>query len=112
MHQISPQALLNYIEHNQVAFKFCDSLMSVTHPGCESFDFEEDEVEYNEMKKYIAKADEIRIVNRDDLFSPCNANGFDEMAEFARLDDLLIVVNGSLALCLPKSDSLQQLFLD
>lgn len=112
MHQLSPQVLLNYIEHNQVAFKFCDSLMKITQPGCKSFEFKEDEIEYNEMKKYVAESCEIRIVGRGDLFSPHNTIGFNEMTEFARFDDLLIVVNGTLVLCLPKTESLQQLFLE
>lgn len=90
---ISRSALLQYIEHEQVAFQFGDGLMTFTHT-C-------DDKEKEEMFSFVSGASKINEVSAFDIITIDDKCGFNEFAKWSQSDDTLLLVDNSLLLCLP-----------
>ena len=108
MKTISRNKLLDYIEHEEIAFQFGDGLMCITHPDG---DYGDDDLaqsmadDIEEMRKYIADSQSINVVHEKDVVSENDELGFNEFADWSKDTDLLILVDNGLLLCLPDSDT-------
>lgn len=105
---ISRKKLLDYIEHEEIAFQFGDGLMCIPHPDGDYGD--EDLAEsmardIEEMKQFIADSQNISVVHKEDVVSEGDELGFNEFADWATGTDLLILVDKGLLLCLPNPDT-------
>lgn len=104
MKTISRNKLLDYIEHEEIAFQFGDGLMCITHPDG---DYGDDDLaqsmanDIEEMKEFIADSHSISVVCKEDVVSEDDELGFNEFAEWSKETDLLILVDNGLLLCLP-----------
>ena len=113
MKQISRKKLLEYIEHEEIAFQFGDGLMCITHPDG---DYGDDDLaqsmanDIEEMKKFIAESHGINVVCKEDVASENDELGFNEFADWSKDTDLLILVDDSLLLCLPDPDTRNVIF--
>ena len=110
---ISQKKLLNYIEHEEIAFQFGDGLICITHPHG---DYGDDDLalsmakDIEEIKKFIADSRDISVVQEKDIVSENDELGFNEFADWAKNTDLLILVDKSLLLCLPDPDTRDIIF--
>ena len=95
---ISRSALLYYIEHEQVAFQFGDGLITFTHT-CE-------DEEKAEMLSFVSESSEIKEVSASDVITHDDKYGFNEFAKWSQSNDILLLVDNSLLLCLPGSINL------
>ena len=108
MKTISRKKLLDYIEHEEIAFQFGDGLMCITHPDG---DYGDDDLaqsmvnDIEEMKNYIADSHSINAVCKEDVASENDELGFNEFADWSKDTDLLILVDNCLLLCLPDPDT-------
>lgn len=93
--------IINYINHEQIAFQFADSLMVITQADTNRYDNEEDELLVEEMKSFIQNCKECRKVSSKDLISDNDRMGFNEFAKWSIDSDELYLVDDVLALCLP-----------
>lgn len=113
MKNISRKKLLDYIEHEEIAFQFGDGLICITHPDG---DYGDDDLaqsmadDIKEMKKYVADSRSIKAVCKEDVSSENDELGFNEFVEWAKDTDLLILVDNGLLLCLPDSDTRDAIF--
>ena len=113
MSTISRKKLLNYIEHEEIAFQFGDGLMCITHPNG---DYGDDDLalsmakDIEEMKKFIADSRDISVVHEKDIVSENDELGFNEFADWSKDTDLLILIDKSLLLCLPDPDTRNVIF--
>ena len=113
MKTISRNKLLDYIEHEEIAFQFGDGLMCITHPDG---DYGDDDLaqsmgeDIEEMRKFIADSRSIKVVRENDVVSENDELGFNEFAEWSKDTDLLILVDNGLLLCLPNSDTRDAIF--
>ena len=104
MKTISRKKLLDYIEHEEIAFQFGDGLMCITHPDG---DYGDDDLtqsmaeDIEEMRNYIADSRSIKVVHEKDVASDNDELGFNEFADWSKKTDLLILVENGLLLCLP-----------
>lgn len=104
MKQISQNKLLDYIEHEEIAFQFGDGLMCITHPDGDYGDEDLAQSMANdieEMKNLIANSRSISVVCKEDVTSENDEFGFNEFADWSKETDLLIIVDEGLLLCLP-----------
>lgn len=92
---ISRNALLEYIECEQIAFQFGDGLMSFTQT-C-------DDEEMEELRTFISSSSEIKNVSSSDIITVDDKYGFNEFAKWSQSGDLLLLIDESLLLCLPSS---------
>ena len=104
MKTISKNKLLDYIEHEQIAFKFGDGLLCFTHPEGNYEDQSMDD-DFKEMKNFIIKSSSIIAVNKEDVICKKDKFGFNEFANWTTDSDLLILVNKDLLLCMPNLDT-------
>ena len=110
---ISRKKLLDYIDHEEIAFQFGDGLMCITHPNG---DYGDDDLalimtkEIEEMKKFIADSRDISVVHEKDIVSENDELGFNEFANWSKDTDLLILIDKSLLLCLPDPDTRNVIF--
>ena len=108
MKHISRKKLLNYIEHEEIAFQFGDGLMCITHPDG---DYGDDDLAQSmannieEMKNFIADSHSINAVCKKDVASENDELGFNEFADWSKDTDLLILVDDGLLLCLPDPET-------
>lgn len=108
MKTISRKKLLDYIEHEEIAFQFGDGLMCITHPGG---DYGDDDLaqsmanDIEEMKKLISDSHSINVVRKEDVAYENDDLGFNEFADWSKDTDLLILVDHCLLLCLPDPDT-------
>lgn len=108
MKTISRKKLLDYIEHEEIAFQFGDGLMCITHPGG---DYGDDDLaqsmanDIEEMKKLISDSHSINVVRKEDVAYENDDLGFNEFADWSKDTDLLILVDNCLLLCLPDPDT-------
>ena len=109
MKTISKNKLLDYIEHEQIAFQFGDGLLCITHPGVD-YDDQSMADDFEEMKNFIIKSSNIIIVQKEDVISKNNNFGFNELANWATDSDLLILVDKDLLLCVPNLDTRNVIF--
>ena len=113
MEKISREKLLNYIEHEEIAFQFGDGLMFITHPDG---DYGDEDLaqsmakDIEEMRNYIADGRSINVVHKEDVVSENDELGFNEFAEWSEDTDLLILVDMGLLLCLPDPDTREVIF--
>ena len=113
MKTISRQKLLDYIEHEEIAFQFGDGLMCITHPHGDYGDdglaqSMADDIE--EMKKFIAESRSLSVVHEKDVVSENDELGFNEFADWSKETDLLILVDDGLLLCLPDPETRNVIF--
>lgn len=110
---ISRKKLLEYIEHEEIAFQFGDGLMCITHPDG---DYSDDDLalsmakDIKNMKQFIADSRDISVVHEKDIVSENDELGFNEFADWSKDTDLLILVDKSLLLCLPDPDTRDVVF--
>lgn len=110
---ISRKKLLEYIEHEEIAFQFGDGLMCITHPDG---DYSDDDLALSmaknikNMKQFIADSRDISVVHEKDIVSENDELGFNEFADWSKDTDLLILVDKSLLLCLPDPDTRDVVF--
>ncbi len=113
MKTISRQKLLDYIEHEEIAFQFGDGLMCITHPNG---DYGDDDLaqsmadDIEEMKKFIAESRSLSVVHEKDIVSENDELGFNEFADWSKETDLLILVDDGLLLCLPDPETRNVIF--
>lgn len=113
MRTISQNKLLDYIEHEEIAFQFGDGLMCITHPDG---DYGDDDLaqclanDIEDMKNFIAHSHSISIVCKEDVASENDELGFIEFADWSKDTDLLILVDNGLLLCLPATDTRDVVF--
>ena len=113
MKNISRNKLLDYIEHEEIAFQFGDGLMCITHPD---ENYGDDDLaqsmanDIKEMKKLIADSHSISVVCKEDVASENDELGFNEFADWSKETDLLILVDDGLLLCLPDPDTRDVIF--
>lgn len=113
MKTISRQKLLDYIEHEEIAFQFGDGLMCITHPNG---DYGDDDLaqsmadDIEEMKKFIAESRSLSVVHEKDVVSENDELGFNEFADWSKETDLLILVDDGLLLCLPDPETRNVIF--
>ena len=113
MKTISKNKLLNYIEHEQIAFQFGDGLLSITNP---EENYSDDDFgksiadDFDKMKEFIIKSNSITAVHKEDVVSKDDKLGFNEFANWATAKDLLILVDEYLLLCLPNLDTRNVVF--
>lgn len=113
MKTISRKKLLDYIEHEEIAFQFGDGLLCITHPYG---DYGDDDLaqsianDVEEMKKFIAGSRSIKIVHVEDVVSENDELGFNGFADWSKDTDLLILVDKGLLLCLPDPDTRDAIF--
>lgn len=113
MKTISQNKLLDYIEHEEIAFQFGDGLMCITHPDGYFGDEELAQSMANdieEMKNFIANSHSIHIVCKNNVASENDELGFNEFADWSKDTDLLILVDDGLLLCLPDQDTRNVIF--
>ena len=113
MNTISRNKLLDYIEHEEIAFQFCDGLMCITHPDGDYGDEELAQSMANdieEMKNFIADGHSISVVCKEDVASENDELGFNEFADWSKDTDLLILVDDGLLLCLPDQSTRDVIF--
>lgn len=94
---ISRDALLEYIESEQVAFQFGDGLMTFTQTS--------DDVESEDLKTFVSASFEIKEVSVSDIIIKDEGNGFNELTKWSQDSDILILVDKTLMLCIPKKDA-------
>lgn len=110
---ISRQKLLDYIEHEEIAFQFGDGLMCITHPNG---DYGDDDLaqtmadDIEEMKIFIAESRSLNVVHEKDVVSENDELGFNEFADWSKETDLLILVDDGLLLCLPDPETRNVIF--
>lgn len=110
---ISRKKLLEYIEHEEIAFQFGDGLMCITHPDG---DYSDDDLalsmakDIKNMKQFIADSRDISVVHEKDIVSENDELGFNEFADWSKDTDLLILVDKSLLFCLPDPDTRDVVF--
>lgn len=92
---ISRNALLQYIEHEQVAFQFGDGLMTFTNT-C-------DNDEKEEMLSFVSEASMVKAIYASDIITIDDKYGFNEFAKWSQSNDTLLLIDNSLLLCLPSS---------
>ncbi len=113
MKSISRKKILEYIDHEEIAFQFGDGLMGITHPDG---DYSDDDFaqsmakDIEEMKKFISDSLSIDAVCKEDIVSENDEFGFNEFAEWSKDTDLLILVDRGLLLCLPVTDTRNIIF--
>ena len=113
MKTISRKKLLDYIEHEEIAFQFGDGLICITHPDG---DYGDDELaqsmanDIEEMKKFIVDSCNISSVSKEDIVSENDNLGFNEFVDWSKDTDLLILVDKGLLLCLPNPDTRNVIF--
>ena len=113
MKTISRKKLLDYIEHEEIAFQFGDGLMCITHPDG---NYGDDDLaqsmadDIKEMRKYIADSRSINVVHEEDVVSENDELGFNEFADWSKETDLLILVDDGLLLCLPDLNTCDVIF--
>lgn len=113
MKTISKNRLLDYIEHEEIAFQFGDGLMCITHPDG---DYGDDDLaqtmakDIDEMKMFITKSHCIKVVCKDDVSSENDELGFNEFTDWSKETDLLILVDNGLLLCLPDPSTRDVIF--
>ena len=113
MKTISRKKLLDYIEHEEIAFQFGDGLMCITHPDG---DYGDEDLaqsmarDIEETKQFIADSQNISVVHKEDVVSEGDKLGFNEFADWSTDTDLLILVDKSLLLCLPNPDTWNVVF--
>ena len=93
---ISRYALLEYIDSDQVAFQFGDGLMTFTHTG--------DDFETEDLRSFVSASFEINEVLASEVITENNELGFNELAKWSQDSDMLILLDKTLLLCLPKKD--------
>lgn len=109
--KLSKKALLNYIDKEQIAFQFSDGLLTFTKPGKK---FDESDFylgiadEINEMKSVIKNSVSLKTVSKEDFYD--DNLGFAEFAKWSVNQDLLILVNENLLLCLPNNENYEEIF--
>ena len=102
MKVVSKKKLLNYIDHEQIAFKFSDGLICFTHCKEDIFDdLIQSITDFDEMKNFIIKSQNMSIVYKWDVVRSDDQFGFNEIAKWATNKDILILVDDELLLCLP-----------
>lgn len=110
---ISRKKLLDYIEHEEIAFQFGDGLICITHPDG---DYGDDDLTQSmaknikEMRKFIPDSHSINAVHEEDVVSENDELGFNEFADWSKDMDLLILVDKGLLLCLPNSKTRDVIF--
>ena len=113
MKKISREKLLNYIEHEEIAFQFGDGLMCITHPDG---DYGDEDLaqsmakDIEDMRNYIADSRSINVVYKENVVSENDELGFNEFADWSKDTDLLILVDKGLLLCLPDPDTREVIF--
>lgn len=108
---ISRQALLAYIEKEQIAFQFWDGLITFTQPETGVYDDAHDEAEVNDMNNAIEQSYSLKVVTPEDVIDYSGQYiGFNEFARWSQLKDLLILVDDSLLLCLPNYENYNEIF--
>ncbi|MCQ2218751.1 MAG: hypothetical protein MJZ33_09795 [Paludibacteraceae bacterium] len=100
---ISHKALMYYIEREEIAFQFPDELIVFTHPKNISEIDVLDKASISEMKKCVLESNSIKIASVSDIISNRDDKGFNQLAQWSTHDDLLILVDDSLLLCLPRT---------
>ncbi|MBQ7686685.1 MAG: hypothetical protein IJT28_05590 [Bacteroidaceae bacterium] len=113
LNTISRKKLLDYIEHEEIAFQFGDGLMCITHPDGNYGDNDlahSMAKDVEEMKKFIADCRNISVVHEQDIVSENDDLGFNEFAYWSKDTDLLILIDKSLLLCLPDPDTHDVIF--
>lgn len=103
MKTISKKILLEYIECEEIAFQFSDGLLCITHPNASLLDdVLADDIE--EMKKFLINSHKFTIVQKQDVITKDDKLGFNKFANWTIDEDLLILVDEELLLCLPDID--------
>lgn len=111
-HTISCQALLAYIEKEQIAFQFVDGLIKFTQPETGVYDDEHDEAEVNDMKQTIENSQSMKVVKPNDVIDYREAYiGFNGFAKWSQPKDLLVLVDDCLLLCLPNYENYNEIFV-
>jgi len=100
---IPVQKLMKYVKTNEVAWQMYDSLIEFSH--AERYEFTESkeneyEVKNIEMLSVIANAEEWQVINpeKDDW------EGFENLIEWSEKNDLLILIDKELLLCISPCD--------
>lgn len=94
---ISRDALLEYIENEQVVFQFGDGLMTFTQM--------DDDAETKDVKAFVAASLEIKEVLASEIITKDDEYGLTELAKWSQNSDTLILLDNSLLLCLPPKDT-------
>lgn len=109
MKTISKKKLLEYIKCEEIAFQFIDGLLCITHPNESHIDdVLVDDIE--EMKKFLINSHNFDIVQKQDVITKDDKLGFNEFANWTIDEDLLILVDEELILCLPDIDTRKIIF--
>lgn len=106
---IARQNLLKYIENEQIAFQFADELMSFTQLDVSGDENQKKEIE--KLRNVIKHAHSIEIVNPKDVIDYRASDiGFNVFVKWSQPQDLLILVDGALLLCLSNRDKCRIFF--
>ncbi len=92
----SRATLLDLIDHEEIAFQFGDGLLTFTNQS-----FDEVLEEIAEMKKFISNSKSAKIVRPSDLIDDNDSLGFNDFAKWSTDEDMLLLVDECLLLCLP-----------
>lgn len=103
---ISRKSLLKYLEKEQVAFQFVDGLIKFTQLDSDGYDDLEDEKDVTEIKQVIEHCTSLNVVDSNEMRNM--DLGFDDIVDWARPQDLLLLVDNTLILCLPNKDILEE----
>lgn len=113
MKEISRAALLEYIKTEEIAFQFIDGLMVFTKPHTNVYLDEYDENEVEDMKTAIKDCKTLKVVKPNDVMNhDYHDIGFNEFARWSQPNDLLILVDDNLLLCLPNYENYNQVILE
>lgn len=108
---ISSQGLLAYIEKEQIAFQFWDGLITFTHPATGVYEDAHDEEEVKDMKYAVGQSRTLKVVKSSDVIDHSNSYaGFNEFAKWSQPEDLLVLVDDSLLLCLPNYENYHEIY--
>lgn len=97
---VSSCRLLEYVEREQIAYKFGDGLLKFTEPQTSRYDCEEDEKDVQDLMWYIENGEDMRLVKRSALLQDDLLREFHEIAEWASEEDYLINIEGALVICI------------
>ena len=97
---IPANLLVGYVMTHEVAWQICDSLMEFSHIGQTRADIEEKEVQNKGLITILESGQSCKVFNpKSDQYG-----GFEDLVEWSNEDDLLILVDNELMLCIAACD--------
>lgn len=91
------QSLLNYVESNEVVYKFCGELMEVSN------DTEKENKET--LLGYFRRANRVEVYDKHNSFVK---DGWAELADWSTDDDVLFLLDGiGVLICIPQKEAIK-----